>query len=406
VDGLGDIHTVAALPDRFLIAGRRGNVLELWTSPDGMEWTAAATSFRRRSWVSDVVTTPSRYLAIGSSETSGDVMWASPHLVAWEPVALPCAGDTVADLIGAAGDTVLVAGLCNGEGTIWIITDVACDAVAYPAPFGGGYEIVHDGDAWYVHSSNGLWRSEDATTWTAVRIPSAAGEWMEWMDIAVFDGSLLLAADGEGHRGRLWRRSNATWERVGGAFDAGESFYSGATLLTGPAGILVSWNVGYPPSAHAEQSPAVIERAGWTVLLYRPGMAIAAEILDGDGGRFLQIDFPEPGAGPPDGIEIGEATVRFLHPDTPAALVELTFDEIEEAIHLDRPQRHAWWSHDGASWAEIDPPPVGHLHFTVVGTDAVVAAHRVTIRTLPDWVSRLAGELGEDVSYVWLWIPE
>lgn len=204
--------------------------------------------------------------------------------------------------------------------------------------------------------------------------------------------------------GEAWTRSDQSgWTQLTGAFEAGDSLYAGSHVSTGPAGVLVSWQVGYPPGAHQTQSPVLIDRGSIRVYLFQPGMPEAAFVTDQEGTRLLTIAFPEPGTEVPEHIEIdeGDGVVKFLDPDDGSLLAELTFDEIETALTLDEPQLRTWWWIDGASWTEVAGIPIGDLRRVAVGETAVVAASTIIRYEWPEWVARLAGMEPEIADEVW-----
>ena len=335
--GLTDITAVTTGPDAYVIFGQRHGRIELWTSSDGTTWLRRDrpdNAFPADYAIHDLVWTGSDYLAVGAGTahpgTSTDpVAWKSNDLTEWEPIDLPCGGRVVAHRVATREAQIVVAGRCDGAGGTWT-SDRSAAFTWHPAPFPDIRDLVPTGDRWYARSDEDIWVSDDAASWVATRAPVQAS------GIAAKGDTLYLVADAHGTAGELWSKTgDDAWTPSGASLSLGKDIYWGGTIITGPAGILASWHMGHWPSAHAAQSPVVLDRGEVVVRLYRPEeMPIAVVITDAEGDDLLSIDFPEPGEGLPDHVEIDSATgtVRLLDPTENTVLAELSFDEIETAL--------------------------------------------------------------------------
>lgn len=418
-DPMRGVNLLRAVDGGFVAVGHPDDVIEIWTSPDGISWVPVGIppdAFGRdlvggEGWVgcslSDLAWTGTEYLAVGACWTdvtlpdgrvtqrpSRSTAWTSRHLRTWLPADLPCTGLADATAVAAADGDALLAGNCDGDGAVWTRHDETWQM--HPAPFDGIRELVGGGGEWFALADGAVFRSVEGVRWEALPEPAASSALVE---IAARHGTLYALGylDRQNGQGCLWSRSigdsdSGDWTRIDG-LSTSQDFHSGGAIAAGEAGLVVSWTIGYWPGAHATQPPDVLQRGDVLVWLYRDSQPTFV-ITDLDQNELLAVD-PVSGRGAdggmPDHVEVDlEAElVRFFDPSSGRELATVTFRELADSwAQIAGPPMYVWWSSDGLTWNQLDDFPGAGV--AAVGDRALVAAHHSSV--IPAVVWDLLGE--------------
>ena len=302
---LGHVATLIA-------GGPRGWMAEgpdsLWTSPDGLSWTLAAThgiSPRQPGDSVDVVTsTPDGFLAGGSRKTSSGsqaVLWISRDGVRWQRLTAAQLGLTEAgatpgniDFATSQGSATVISDRGSG---VWLSTDSGStwSAVTIPVDHGArkaisgvsfdgsGLIAVRPGVTASGARDGVAYFSPDGRAWQYAGTIDAAGGWAP----AVVKGSrygfvVTGTTSANQYVGYTSTGAGATWQPTGSIGDRSAGPDLTATL--GPGGTVVA--VGSQNRTATGQQAVFVtaDRAGnvWPVSLARvPGGLIAEAAVHG-----------------------------------------------------------------------------------------------------------------------------
>ncbi len=260
----------------------------IWTSPDGLSWTLAATHGITPMLPGDGMwvlnSTSSGFLAAGVAADGGQatqaVIWTSRDGLTWQretaaQLGLAGPGETVQSIsyITSRGPDTVISGQVSGAGTtyagVWLSTDGGSTwtRVTVPADHGAGTAITglaFDGSGLLAvrpgRSASGAtdavaYFSPNGTRWQyAGTIGAAAG----WTPSLVKGSDYGFVVAGTSAAGQLVAFTAAgtgtTWPPTGSLGDAGTESVVGATVAS--AGAIVA--VGYTAPGQAGQQPVFL----------------------------------------------------------------------------------------------------------------------------------------------------
>jgi hypothetical protein len=268
----------------------------IWTSPNGLSWTLAATHGITSMLPGDGMwvlnSTSTGFIAAGVAAAPGNttqaVIWTSRNGVAWErktaaQLGLAGPGETVQSIsyITARGNDTVIAGQVTGHGStyagVWLSTDGGSTwtRVTVPADHGAGPAItglafdsagllaVRPGRSPAGTPDGVAYFSPDGTAWQYAGTVGASAGWNPGL---VKGSEFGFVVAGTSTAGQLVAFTAAgtggTWQPTGPLGNAGTQSVVGATVAS--AGTIVA--VGYASPGKVSQQPVfLIATAGGSV---------------------------------------------------------------------------------------------------------------------------------------------
>ncbi len=256
----------------------------IWTSPDGLSWTLAATHGISPQLPGDsvwVMTKTADGFLAGGAGSAGAVIWTSRDGVTWQRITaaqlgLAGPGETVQNIAYATwhGNDVLISGsvardgqsysaawLSTSDGAAWTRVTIPVDHGAGPAISGLGFDAsgliaVRPGRSASGGSDGISYFSPNGRTWHYSATINAAGGWTP----GVVKGSDYgFVVSGTTASGQLVAYTStgtgATWQPTGTLGRASAESVVGATVA--PASTIIA--VGYTAGDRVSQQPVFLE---------------------------------------------------------------------------------------------------------------------------------------------------
>ena len=413
----------------------------IWTSPNGVSWTLAATHGITPMLPGDGMwvlnSTSDGFLAAGVAaapdHTTQAVIWTSRDGVTWQrktaaQLGLAGPGETVQSIsyVTARGTDTVISGQVTGHGTVyagaWLSTDggSAWTRVTVPADHGAGTAITGLGsDAAGLlavrpgSSASGTpdavaYFSPNGTAWQYAGTIGASAGWTPGLVKGSDFGFVVAGASATGQLVAFTASgTGGTWQPTGSLGDAATESVVGATVAS--AGTIVA--VGYTSPSKVSQQPVFLEAsAGGSVrpvsLAGLPGGTIpelAVNSLSVAAGQQIAVGSAE---GYPavwrktSGGSWALATSLSQVSATPdlEALTGVTYG-LQGWLAVGAPGPVVMTSADGTTWRSVTGP--GSITADLAGVSAVAAAAGPKGYVI---VGKLVAPGGNCVADVW-WSP-
>jgi len=273
------VARLAGGPGGWLAVGPQA----IWTSPNGLSWTLAATHGITPMLPGDAMwvlnSTSDGFLAAGATAASGRttqaVIWTSRDGVTWQrkiaaQLGLAGPGETVQSIsyITARGTDTVISGQVSSHGTSYAGVWLSTDGGSAPADHGAGTSItglafdsagllaVRPGQS-AAHTPDGVaYFSPNGTAWQYAGTIGASAGWNPGLVKGSDFGFVVAGASAAGQlvaftstgHGQSWRQT----ESLG---NAGTQSVVGATVAS--AGTIVA--VGYTSPSRVSQQPVFLE---------------------------------------------------------------------------------------------------------------------------------------------------
>lgn len=229
--------SIVVLGDLILVGGWLGDRASVWTTSDGLDWTAEViqSSGAEPAAIHDMVVAGGRVIAVGRAGTDAGA-WTTDDGVDWDPVPEPSLGGPGVQSISSAtmaGGRLVAVGIEETYERIYFLgrgADSRFSAAVWLSPDGrtwervpdpsrpGGvgdelmYRVVGWGDRLVATGTANpdprqamsgefdtgadfdaaIWISDSGLVWTRVQAPSLGGpDWQDIFDVVVFGGELV-----------------------------------------------------------------------------------------------------------------------------------------------------------------------------------------------------------------------
>jgi hypothetical protein len=255
----------------------------IWTSPDGLNWTLAATHGVTPMLPGDqllvLTDTAQGFLAAGEAAAGGGVIWTSRDGVTWQrktaaQLGLTAFGGTAQGIVYAAahGDDTVISGGISGTAAsgIWLSTDGGStwSAVPVPADHGAGTSIsglgfdgsglitVRPGQTGSGGADGVAYFSPNGQAWQYAGTIDAAGGWSPGVVKGSTNGFVVTGTTAAGQIVAYTSTgTGGTWQPTGSLGSAAAENVESATVGAGGAVIAV----GHASPNKISQQPVFLE---------------------------------------------------------------------------------------------------------------------------------------------------